>query len=154
MGRVNGRAIARNPRSAVTALCDLFEDRMQEFAKELPEPVTLYTDYKKLCAAPDIDAIFVGTPNQMHVPVALEAIRNGKHVLVTFFRTVNGLPETSHAAIPRRGESLDLLTEHFVACVLDGAPCQAPVRDGLVVQEMLEALLTSAETGREVRWDA
>ncbi|OPZ15002.1 MAG: putative oxidoreductase YcjS [candidate division BRC1 bacterium ADurb.BinA364] len=36
-----------------------------------------------MCRDPEIDAVFVGTPNQLHVPVALEAVRNGKHVLVT-----------------------------------------------------------------------
>ena len=83
IGRPNGRAIAANPRGQVVALCDLFTDRMEAFAKELPEPVKLYTDYREMCADDEIDAVFVGTPNQWHVPVALEAIRNGKHVLVT-----------------------------------------------------------------------
>ena len=83
IGRNNGRAISRNPRGQVVALCDLLTDRMQAFAEELPEPVKFYTDYKKMCKAPDIDAVFVGTPNQWHVPIALEAVQNGKHVLVT-----------------------------------------------------------------------
>jgi predicted dehydrogenase len=83
IGKDNGRALSANPRARVVALCDLLEDRMRDFAKELPEPVRLFTDYKKLCADPEIDAIFVGTPNQLHVPVALEAVRHGKHVMVT-----------------------------------------------------------------------
>ena len=83
IGRPNGRAIARNPRGQVVALCDLIEERMEDFAKELPEEVKFYTDYKEMCKDPDIDAVFVGTPNQLHVPVALEAVRNGKHVMVT-----------------------------------------------------------------------
>ena len=36
-----------------------------------------------MCKADDIDAVFVGTPNQWHVPIALEAVQNGKHVMVT-----------------------------------------------------------------------
>lgn len=83
IGRPNGRAIARNERGRVVALCDIMKDRMKEFAEELPAPVIFYTDYKEMCQDPDIDAVFVGTPNQLHVPVALEAVRNGKHVLVT-----------------------------------------------------------------------
>lgn len=85
IGRANGQAIARNPRGEVVALCDLFEDRMKDFARSLPnsDQIKLYTDYKKLCRDPDVDAVFVGTPNQLHVPVALEAVKNGKHVLVT-----------------------------------------------------------------------
>jgi predicted dehydrogenase len=83
IGRPNGRAIAANPRGKVVALCDLIEERMEDFAQELPDPVKFFTSYRELCQDPDIDAVFVGTPNQWHVPVALEAIRNGKHVLVT-----------------------------------------------------------------------
>ena len=83
IGRPNGDAIARNPRGRVAALCDLAEDRMKGYAKTLPEPVKFYTDYKEMCRDSEIDAVFVGTPNQWHVPIALEAVRRGKHVLVT-----------------------------------------------------------------------
>ena len=83
IGRPNGMAIARNPRGQVVALCDLVEDRMRDFARQLPEEVKFYTNYKKMCKDPGIDAVFVGTPNQWHVPIALEAVRNGKHVMVT-----------------------------------------------------------------------
>ena len=83
IGRSNGRGFVRCERSEIVALCDLFEDRMQAFAKDLPGPVKFYTDYKEMCRDPEIDAVFVGTPNQYHVPVALEAVRNGKHVMVT-----------------------------------------------------------------------
>lgn len=83
IGRANGRALARNPRARVVALCDLFEDRMQDFAKDLPDPVQFFTSYEEMCRSSEIDAVFVGTPNQYHVPVALEALRNGKHVMIT-----------------------------------------------------------------------
>ena len=83
IGRPNGAALARNPRGNVVALCDLFEDKMKAFAKDLPGEIKFYTDYKEMCKASDIDAVFVGTPNQWHVPIALEAVRNGKHVMVT-----------------------------------------------------------------------
>ena len=46
IGRPNGRAIAANLRGRVVALCDLLEDRMLDYAKELPEEVKFYTDYK------------------------------------------------------------------------------------------------------------
>ena len=83
IGRVNGSAIAKDPRGRVVALCDIAEERMASFAKELPGPVTCYTDYRKMCRDREIDAVFVGTPNQSHVPIALEAVRRGKHVLIT-----------------------------------------------------------------------
>jgi predicted dehydrogenase len=331
IGKPNGRAIARHPRGRVVALCDLLEDRMQAFAKELPEDVKLYTDYKKMCRDPEIDAVFVGTPNQWHVPIALEAVRRGKHVLITkpladklaparklvkaaeaegvvnmmslstrfghesrylgdmaqrgefgelyyararsirrsgipdwslgfiqegggafrdmgvhvldaawwllgmpepvsvtgvagakfgpfgkgywryrtppkkmskqyaaddygggfirfangvglqvesfwashqpnevqvelfgteagaqlrpltLYRTVQGAPQDVAVDLPKSTEAWDHIADHFIACILDGVPCQAPLRHGLIVQEMMEALLKSAETGREVR---
>ena len=83
IGRANGRGILSNPRGRITAICDLIEEKMINFAKELPEPVKMYVDYKEMCQDPDIDAVMVATPNVVHVPVALEAVKNGKHVLAT-----------------------------------------------------------------------
>jgi predicted dehydrogenase len=336
VGKVNGRAILRSPRGRIVALCDLIEQRMQEFAKELPEPVRFYTDYQKMCLDPEIDAVVVCPPNQWHVPIALEAVKHGKHVLVTkpladsvaaarelvevaettglvnmmslstrfsnevrylgqlcqqgalgeiyyaqartvrrsgipdwnlgfiqkgggslrdmgvhfidsawwlmgmpkpervlgtagakfgpqgqgywsfkepppeyyrefasddygtgfvrfengaglqveafwashqpegsqielfgtqggarllplsLYHTVNGVPQSTTVELasvggPRTGQEMwDNIAAHFVACVLDGVECQAPLRHGLIVQEMMEGLLFSAETGKEV----
>ncbi len=331
IGRPNGLAIARNPRGRVVALCDLVEERMEDFAKELPEPVKMYTDYKEMCKDPEIDAVFVGTPNQWHVPIALEAVRQGKHVLVTkpladsveaaaklveaaeasgvvnmmslstrfgapsrylgelarkgffgelyyararsvrrsgipawnlgfiqkgggafrdmgvhvldavwwllgmpkpmsalavsgakfgprglgywnwevpprdvytqfaaddyaggfirfeggigvqvesfwashqpedfqielfgteagaklsplsLYRTENGAPQDIAVNLPKGPEVWDVIAGHFIDCILDGVPCEAPLRHGLIVQQMMEAILESAETGSEVR---
>ena len=38
IGRPNGLALAHNPRAEVVALCDLVEERMNEFALLLPQP--------------------------------------------------------------------------------------------------------------------
>ena len=83
IGRPNAQAIAKNPRGRVVALCDLVEQRMKEFAKELPEPVAMYTDYSKMFRDKSVDAVFIGTPNQLHVPMGLEAVRREKHVFIT-----------------------------------------------------------------------
>jgi predicted dehydrogenase len=83
IGRPNAKAIANHPQGRVVALCDLVPERMKDFAKELPRPVKFFTDFKELCRDKEVDAIFIGTPNQLHVPMGLEAVRNGKHVLIT-----------------------------------------------------------------------
>ena len=83
IGRPNGMALANNKRGKVVALCDLDQSRMEDFAKELSDSVKYYTDYKEMCQDPDIDAVFVGTPNQWHVPIGLEVVNNGKHVMIT-----------------------------------------------------------------------
>jgi predicted dehydrogenase len=331
IGRPNALAIAKNPRGRVVALCDLVEDRMKDFAKELPEPVAMYTDHRELCRSKDVDAIFVGTPNQLHVPMGMEAVRRGKHVLITkpladsdqaaaklvraaeaagvvnmmslstrfgadcrflgdlaskgqlgelyygrarsirrsgipawnmgfiqkgggafrdmgvhvldaawwllgmphpigvtgvagakfgprglgywdyetpkkavyqqyasddyaggfirfdegiglqvesfwashqpeefqielfgteagarlspltLYRTESGVPQDTAMKLPPRKSPWDAIADHFIECILDGVMCAAPLRHGLIVQQMMEALLRSAETGREVR---
>lgn len=83
IGRTNGKAFAASSRARVVALCDVVQERMDSFAAELPKPVKTYSSYKDLCRDGEVDAVFVGTPNQLHVPVALEAVRRGKHVLIT-----------------------------------------------------------------------
>ncbi|MFW6271207.1 MAG: Gfo/Idh/MocA family protein [Bacillota bacterium] len=83
IGRPNGMAIDNNPRGEVVALCDLVEERMEDFQEQLGKEVKFYTDYRKLCQDPEIDAVFVGTPNQNHVPIAIEVAKSGKHLLVT-----------------------------------------------------------------------
>ncbi len=83
IGRHNGRGFLHDPRARIVALCDLYEDRMRDYARELPSPVRLVTDFKELAADREIDAVFVGTPNQLHAPVAIEAARHGKHVMIT-----------------------------------------------------------------------
>ncbi len=333
IGRPNGRAIAKNTRGRVVALCDLAEDRMKDFAKELPNEVKFYTDYRAMCRDRDIDAVFVGTPNQWHVPIAMEAVRNDKHVLVTkpladseraaarlvaaaeaagvvnmmslsirygpnsvylrnlarkkyfgelyyararsirrsgipawnlgfiqkgggafrdmgvhvldtawwilghprpvsvagvagakfgprgqgywnfaappadiprkfaaddyaggfirfendtglqvesfwashqppelqvqlfgteagaqlsplkLFRTENGVPHDVNVELPKGPESWDFIANHFIECILDGKKCDAPLRHGLIVQQMMEGLLRSAASGKEVRLD-
>ncbi len=83
IGRANGRSIMKDPRGEVVALCDIIPERMYDFAKEIPHEVKYYIDYTEMVKDPEIDAVFVGTPNQLHVPVALEALRHDKHVMVT-----------------------------------------------------------------------
>ncbi len=41
----------------------------------------LYGDYEELVARDDLDAISVCAPNHLHAPVAIAALKGGKHVL-------------------------------------------------------------------------
>jgi phthalate 4,5-cis-dihydrodiol dehydrogenase len=43
--------------------------------------VETYTDAEAMCRSPNVDAVYVATPNRLHMEHALAAIENGKHVL-------------------------------------------------------------------------
>jgi predicted dehydrogenase len=55
-------------------------DRAQETAKELGIEKA-YGSYEELLADPEIDAIYNPLPNHLHVPVTVQAVQAGKHVL-------------------------------------------------------------------------
>ena len=80
--------MAAIPGMEVSALCDLYQDRVsrqQEWLKANGKPPAKEyvgdEGYKALCES-DIDLVYVTCPWQMHVPVALYAMEHGKHVVI------------------------------------------------------------------------
>jgi len=61
--------------------CDLDSARAESLAKTIPGCRPL-TDYKIALADPALDAVIVSTLNASLAPIALDAVRAGKHVLV------------------------------------------------------------------------
>src|SRR6185436_4279737 len=41
-----------------------------------------YADFQQMLADPQVEAVIVAVADQFHVPLALQAVRAGKHVLV------------------------------------------------------------------------
>ncbi len=78
------------PGVEVTALSDLFQDRaenQQTWLKSQNKPdATLYAGsenaWKKLCESDKVDLVHVTTPWLLHTPMALYAMKCGKHVAV------------------------------------------------------------------------
>jgi len=87
-GAVN--RLSRIPKTRVVAICDVFEDRAEKSARDVvaaghAKPQTYFGSeevYKKLCERPDVNLVFVCTPWQFHVPMALYAMQCSKHVCV------------------------------------------------------------------------
>ena len=62
------------------AICDVAEDLVARFAVTHGAG-TSYTDYDRMLADPDIDAVIIATADEFHVPAAMAALAAGKHVL-------------------------------------------------------------------------
>lgn len=65
----------------LTAICDVADDLRERMAT-LHQPRFAYRDYDEMLQDPRIEAVLIGVGDQFHVPLALKAIRAGKHVLV------------------------------------------------------------------------
>jgi phthalate 4,5-cis-dihydrodiol dehydrogenase len=61
--------------------CDVVPVTLERFKERFPESRT-YTDVNKLCEDPDLDAVYIASPNRFHAEHAITAARHGKHVMV------------------------------------------------------------------------
>lgn len=76
----------------ITAICDVFEKNARRGIEtganfyrngtggQMDESPKRYLTFQELVAAPEVDAVIIATPDHLHVPVALEAVKYGKHV--------------------------------------------------------------------------
>lgn len=67
--------------SQVLMCSDLSEERLNHMRSLYPQIETT-TDYKRVLARKEIDAVVVATPPETHMKLAVEALRAGKHVFV------------------------------------------------------------------------
>ena len=63
------------------AICEVAEDLLERMSA-IQAPRKAYADYDAMLADPNVDAVIVAIADQFHVPMALEALEAGKHVLV------------------------------------------------------------------------
>jgi len=73
-------AMQRGEYSEIVAISSRSLARAQAAAKRLGIP-RAYGSYEAMLADPDIDAVYNPTPNHLHVPLTLAALKAGKHVL-------------------------------------------------------------------------
>ncbi len=86
------RNFYESPDSRVATVCETDPVRLSKVKDRYPT-VEVTADFKKLVQDPGIDAVVIATPVSSHYPLAVEALRGGKHVLVE-----KPLSETSEQA--------------------------------------------------------
>lgn len=71
----------KNPGVEVTALCDVFGEKLRRTGEKAPA-ATLFDDHRQLLARSDVDAVIVATPDHWHAPIAIDAMNAGKDIYV------------------------------------------------------------------------
>lgn len=74
-------AIQADPNSELVAVCRRSELALQQFAEQFCVPHR-FTNVDELLRLAEIDAVYIATPVDCHLPHTLAAARAGKHVLV------------------------------------------------------------------------
>ena len=82
-------ALSEMPDVRIKYGCDIIIEKAIEKQKQFPKIEQVISDYKIALADPEVEAVFVLTPNFAHYTVAMDALRAGKHVLCEKPVTVN-----------------------------------------------------------------
>ena len=72
--------IAALPYIKITAAADTRVDALTKF-REIYKGEG-YTSVAELCRSPDVDAVYIATPNPLHAEHTITAAQSGKHIIV------------------------------------------------------------------------
>lgn len=77
------KGAAQDSRICITAVCSRTVEAAEAFISRNPlaDKARIYTAVKEMAADPEVDAVYIGTPNQTHCPYAITCLEAGKHVL-------------------------------------------------------------------------
>lgn len=83
IGRQHIRAIAGHPGARLQVLCSTVRSRpAAEELMKLHGAARVSTDFADVCADPEVDVVYLCTPNSQHVDQAVSALQAGKHLFV------------------------------------------------------------------------
>jgi phthalate 4,5-cis-dihydrodiol dehydrogenase len=72
--------IAKLPFIKITAAADMRADAVAKFRAQYKAEG--YTSVEELCASPNVDAVYIATPNSLHAEHAIIAAKHKKHIIV------------------------------------------------------------------------
>ncbi len=81
-GRICKLAHQPGQGSHLAAVCDRREEVRNEYREQFGDDLFVTDDYRDLLAQPNLDAVFVTTPDYLHEEHALAAIESGRHVYI------------------------------------------------------------------------
>ncbi len=81
-GTFDAGLVAQDPNARLVALCDIFDDRIEQAKKKIPiENPKVYKDYHELLSS-EVDAVIIATPVFLHPEHFEAAIKAGKHIYI------------------------------------------------------------------------
>jgi len=76
------RSIVQQPATVrLAAGCDVVPVTRERFKERFPE-ARVYESAEDICRDPELDAVYIASPNRFHAEHAITAAKHGKHVLV------------------------------------------------------------------------
>jgi predicted dehydrogenase len=72
--------LSASPLTSIAMLMDTRPETLSDLAELYHAPTT--TDYDTVLGNPEVDAVYIATPHNLHAPMGIRAARAGKHVLV------------------------------------------------------------------------
>jgi len=80
MGRAFAQICTQLPDARLVGLCDIVDGSVRGIADQYRVPA--FSSYSDLIRSPEVEAVVVSTPEDVHVGPCVEALQSGKHVLV------------------------------------------------------------------------
>jgi len=135
MGMLHARALSQLPDARVVAVSDpAVKDRPRLPDQE--EPLEAYQDHAKLLARPDIQAVVIASPENLHRQAVLDAARAGKHILLE--KPIATTLEDADAIIQEAGrQRVKLMMAHLLRFDTRYAQIKAAVEDGTIGRPMV-----------------
>ena len=82
-GLIVSNGFVQDPRVRIVALCDVYGEQTQNFQSKMQAHLSqpaLSVRHQDLLARKDVDAVYITTPDHLHVMIASDALAAGKHV--------------------------------------------------------------------------
>ncbi len=74
--------VLRMPGFEITAMCDAYKGRIERAMERTKGQAKVFKDHGELLASPDVDAVYIGTPDHWHKDHAIAALEAGKDVYI------------------------------------------------------------------------
>lgn len=81
MSKLHMEGVLKNEKACLYGICDIAPERLEPFKKDFPNCKKYVTDYREFVNDPEVDAVVIVTPDQVHLEQTSAFLKAGKAVL-------------------------------------------------------------------------